>query len=509
MSDRVLVRLGWISVAVSTAAILLWPLIGDIRIANDDIKFVRGPGSDLPLTDALSHAWRSQPIFRPLEIIVGHLSDPRTLRSPWAMAVQAAGLLALLAGVRALCMQVMPGCRLAQPIVMLLVLLSPATTVSVWQMDACSQTWTAALGVWSAYLAWRWICSTGAGGRPAWCLFMLAFVLALGLMIKENFYGWSLGLGVASVAAILWKLRQGWRTAAATSPVLLPVVGVTLLHLATRIRWSALLGTLNSDGESRYQAEFGANLLVNALASAGAAVGSGPFHAIGDADAGTLLRMLPLVTIAVIAAVTLFGLGCALVERGGAGVRWSALSFVSAACMFSLSATIPMGSVSELYGCGANVGCAMLAVAGALALWSAGGGHAFLRTFVAGAFVAVLAIGAYGVISRAIHFRVVWTATGMLNDSIVRFQATLAPVAAGSGALAGTVHAPTECLRGYTHSQYVMPPLQALDVQLMREWLRRQDPSRPIEFSIGTSPRSPRPNELVLDCASLPRHGHW
>jgi hypothetical protein len=62
---------------------------------------------------------------------------------------------------------------------------------------------------------------------------------------------------------------------------------------------------------------------------------------------------------------------------------------------------------------------------------------------------------------------------------------------------------------GITHSQYVMPPLQVLDLNLTEEWLARRDPARRIVFSIGTSPREPRPNELVLDCAALPQHGHW
>lgn len=509
MGERTLQRLGWSAVAASTAAILLWPLIGDLRIANDDIKFVRGPGRDMPLMEALADAWRSQPIFRPLEIIVGHLSDPLTLESPWSIAVQAAGLLALLAGIRALCIEAMPGHRLAQPFVMLLLLLSPATTVSVWQMDACSQTWTAALGVWSAHLAWRWIGAEGASARPLWCLPALAATMTVGLMIKENFYGWALGLAVACMATVVWRWCRGWRDTAAASLVLLPVIGITLLHLALRIWSSALLGTLGGNGESRYQAEFGANLLVNALASLGAAVGTGPFHSIADGESGAILRLMPLLTIALIAALILFGLGIASVERRLAGVTWGALAFACTACILSLAATVPMGSVSELHGCGANVGCAMLAVAGSLALWGAGGGHAVLRTVVAGAFGIVIAIGAYGLVSRAHHFRVVWSATRAMNESIVAFQSTLTPAASGSAAPAGVVHAPTECLRGFTHSQYVMPPLQALDVQLMEDWLRRRDPSRPIAFSVGTAPRDPRPNELVLDCTALPRHGHW
>ncbi|MBU3727875.1 MAG: hypothetical protein FGM37_01300 [Phycisphaerales bacterium] len=488
---------------------MLWAPVGGLCIANDDIKFVRGPGRDMPLLEALSDAWWSQPIFRPLEIIVGHLSDPVTLECTWAMVVQGAGLLALLAGVRALCVQAMPGHRLAHPVVQLMVLLSPATTVSVWQMDACSQTWTAALGVWSAALAWRWIGSGSAGARPAWCLLALSATMAAGLLIKENFYGWSLGLGVACTAAVVWLGRGGWRAASGASLALLPVVGLTALHLALRIWSSALLGTLSGDGESRYRAEFGSNLLTNAMASLGAAVGTGPFHAIGDVDSGAALRLMSLVSIALVAALIMFGLGIGLMERARPGVRWRALAFASTACILSLSATVPMGSVSELYGCGANVGCAMLAVAGALALWHAGSGHAILRAAVAGALGLVLCIGTYGLASRAHHFGVVWSATRALNESIVGFQSTLAPSANGSSAPAGIVHAPTECLRGFTHSQYVMPPLQALDVPLMEEWLRRRDPSRPVAFSIGTAPSAPRPNELVLDCAALPQHGHW
>ena len=513
MSGRMRERLGWIAVAVCTAAILLWPVVGDIRIANDDIKFVRGPGAELPLADALSDAWRSQPIFRPLEILMAHSSDPVTLACEAVVPVQAAGLVALMAAIAALSRQALPGVPAVRPLAAMLVLLSPATTASVWQMDSCSQTWSAALGAWSTWLAWRWLegCSVA---RPSWWLLVaLLAVFPIGLTIKETFYGWALGLWTASAVSILSLWRHDRMAARRALWVMVPLTVIPAAHLVLRWQWSALPGVLGgaADG-SRYQAEFGTNLLVNSAASIAGAVGMGPFHLLLDQNASVALRLLPVMATGAVIGVILVGMFVAALDSERArAVAWPALIFAASASILSLSATIPMPAVSELYGLGANVGSALLLAAGTAVVWggSARKARAVARPVVAIALATTVAIGGIGLVSRAVHFAVVWTTVRSLNDAIVGFQAALPAVPAGSQQAAGMVHVPTSCLVGATHSQYVMPPLQVLDLVLTEEWLNRRDPSRRIAFSIGTSLSSPRPDELVLDCNSLPRHGHW
>jgi hypothetical protein len=337
--------------------------------------------------------------------------------------------------------------------------------------------------------------------------------MAIGLTVKENFYGWALGLTVASVGVAVVRARHDLVAACRALWVLVPLAVVPVAHLACRWQWSALSGLLNGSGEgTRYKAEFGMNLLVNTAVSLAGAVGFGPFHLVLDGEASAALRLLPVVATALVLAAILIALGAAALDaKSVRGVRWSALAFVSCASVLSLSATIPMASVSELYGLGANVGCAMLAAAGIAALWRPGdvSRRSVARACVVVGAVVAGSIGSYCLASRALHFGVVWDTVRTLNDAIVSFQPTLAPRRAGDPSAAGMVHVPTVCLVGGTHSQYVMPPLQSLDLNLTEAWLARRDPSRRIIFSIGTSPQSPRPHEIVLDCAALPQHGHW
>jgi hypothetical protein len=492
---------------------IAWGPVGGLCMANDDIKFVRHPARDLPPLDAIAQAWRTEPSFRPLEVIMAHLSDPVSLECPWVVPVQAAGLLALAAGTVALARLSMPGLPLMWPAALALVLLSPATTAAVWQMDACSQTWSAALGAWSVWLAWRWIASSDGDRAPWWTLLALSAAVLAGLTIKENFYGWALGIAAACTVAIAvaWFRRGAVSIRAAW--VLAPAALLPLAHVLCRWRWSALPGLLGGSGEeSRYQAEFGTNLLVNAAVSVAGALGTGPFHLVLDVEASVPIRALTVVATGALAAVTLLGVGAAFIDGSAArGVRWPALAFAASASALSLVATIPMPAVSELYGLGANVGCALLVLAAASVLWRAGDGspRPIARGVLALAFAIVALVGTYGLVSRAMHFRVLWTAVRTMNDAIISFQPTLPATSAHQGEAAGTVHLPTSCLVGGTHSQYVMPPMQAIDTNMTEAWLARRDPTRRIVFSISTSPRVPRASEIVIDCATMPQHGHW
>lgn len=490
-----------------------WGPVAGLCMANDDLKFVRLPARELPWAEALADAWRTQPSFRPMEVIMAHLSDPVSLECPWVAPVQAAGLVALSLATVALARAALPGLPLLWPASLLLVLLSPATTASVWQMDSCSQTWTAALGAWGVWLALRWMDGC-MQGRSRWrTLVALSVVMIAGLTIKENFYGWALGLAASSSVAVALVARRDRAIAQRAAWVCAPVIGIPMAHLACRLAWSALPGLFAGSGDgSRYQAEFGTNLLVNMAVSLAGTAGIGPFHLVLDSDASAVLRVLPIVATGVVVGVTILGLGAAALDADAArGVRWPAVAFASAASILSLAATIPMPAVSELYGLGANIGAALLTAASAAALWRTGdrARRAAPRAALASCLAFVAVIGTYGLVSRAGHFRAVWCAVRELNGAIVSFQASLPPMPAGDLRVAGMVHVPSSCLVGGTHSQYVMPPLQVFDHTLTEEWLARRDPSRRVVFSIGTSPAKPRPNEIVLDCASLPQHGHW
>lgn len=509
----------WVACGALALAIAAWGPVAGLCITNDDIKWVRGPERDMPLPAALESAWLTQPSFRPLEVVVAHACDPVTLGSGPVAWIQAAGLLAFLAASAGLLRECFPGTAAAVPIGILWILLSPATGVSVWQMDACSQTWSAACGAWCVLLAWRALRGAPLAGSIAAAACAVAALLATGLLVKESMLGWAAGLAGALGAAIAWSLMRAGHDARAASTGLrarsfalaVPVVMVPVAYLAVRLAWSAMSGLLGGDGESRYQVELGANLLVNAVVSVAGVIGTGPFHLVADGEAPAWLRAVPAVAVLCVSGMLLVATLCAYAERSLlSGFRMGAICFTVAVTMASLAATLPMGSVSELYGLGANLGAAALVAGGACVLWRAASAVGpVARAGAACALALVLAAGSYGVASRAMQFRVVWATTRALNAAIVALQDSVPALPPGTEGSAGTVHVPTSCLTGVTHSQYLMPPLQTLSVDITERWLSRRDPSRPIVFSIGTAPSVPMPREIVLDCGSIPRHGPW
>lgn len=505
----------WVACWALGAAIALWGPIAGLRLTNDDIKWVRGPEREMALPAAIESAWLTQPSFRPLEVAVAHACDPVTLGAGPVALVQAGGLLAFLVASARLLRECFPGVPAAVPLGILWILLSPATGVSAWQMDACSQTWSAACGAWSTLVAWRALRGAPLCGSMVAAACAIAACMAAGLLVKESMLGWAAGLAGALGAAIAWSaVRAGGdalRLRMRALALMTPVVLVPLAYLGLRLAWSAMAGLLGGDGESRYQAELGANVAVNAVISVAGVIGTGPFHLLADAEAAPWMRAVPVATVLCVSGMVLVACLCALAERRlRAGFSVGAIAFAVAASVSSLAATLPMGSVSELYGFGAHLGASVLFAGAACILWRAASGlPAAARGAVACLLGTMLAAGAYGVASRALQFRVVWLTTDALNAAIVALQDSVPALPPGAEGSAGTVHVPTSCLTGITHSQYIMPPLQAISVDVTERWLYRRDPSRPIVFSIGTAPSVPLPREIVLDCSSIPRHGPW
>jgi hypothetical protein len=490
-----------------------WPFMAGLRAANDDVKWVRTPDHDLPLLDSIAVAWRSEASFRPLEVLVAHFADAITLTCWLAAVVQAAGLVATLLGVVRLCAKCFPGSRPAALGAITFMALSPATTCSVWQVDSCSQTWTAALGVWATLECWRGLERAAAGAIPWRTAGVLGLIFAVGCSVKETFYGWSAGLGIACIVATIVLLARGRRAAARASLVMVPVIVLPMAHLAVRFAFGALSQRLAGEEGSRYQFELGLNVLINGALSLAGIAGTGPFHLATDDHAAPWLRFAPYASVA---AAAFAAVGVAMLElmSGGAGLRalrWKPLAFAGVAAIGSLTATLPMGSVSELYGMGANAWAAVV-VAGAIAmLWNRGAPdeQAIGRAIASACVLAIVSVGTYGVASRALHFRAVWVATAKVNTEVLEFQSRLAPSADPANVPAGVVYFPMRCMAVRTYGQYVMPVAQAINVEWTGRWLARRDPTRMIAFAIGKSPAAPSPSDLVIDCGTLPDHGHW
>ena len=219
--------------------------------------------------------------------------DERSLRAWLASPVQIIALALLAWGVVALARVLAPARPWVAPIALAWTMLSPGTTCAAWQIDAGSQTWSAALGIWACVLCWRCIAAARVGRVDARSLLLLTATFALGVNIKETFYGWSAGIGLACLGATAWLLMRDRASAWRASLVLWPVIALPVAHLAARWIAGAMSHSMDASGESRYQLELGMNLFVNAAQSLAGSIGTGPFYLITDGQAPIALRALP------------------------------------------------------------------------------------------------------------------------------------------------------------------------------------------------------------------------
>ncbi len=506
-------RSGWrvVPVLILAIAVLSWPLVAGMVACNDDLKFVRTTDRDLGVAGAVAKAWRSSPAFRPVEVAVGAWTDPWTLRCDAAVPMQALGLAGVLAAIAAMSRRTVAGQPWAGPLAMVLFLLSPATTASLWQVDTVSQTWSAAIGCWATVLAWDAAATCRAGGFPTRRMAILGGAMLLGCSIKETGYGWALalGLGTLVLAAAAWRVDRAaaWRT----MWMLVPVAALPVIHAVLRVTTGALGGVTAGEEGSRYSADLGLNLVVNAAFSLAGVIGTGPFHAVTDVAAPGWVRVLPFIAVLAAAGVLSVAGGFAFLHRGATSpVRWAAVGFFAIVAVLSTSATLPMGSVGELYGMGANAGVAVALASALSALWNplADDERALGRSVAVASGATLVAIGAFGLAGRAEGFRVTWRVTRVLNDAIVAHVRAMPEVADPAAARPGIVHFGSSCLLGRTYGQYVVPPVQAIGIASTAEWLRAVEPRRPLRFSLEPAVDM-LPMDLELRCADLPRRGHW
>lgn len=510
--ERTFTKALWALALALLAFVLIWPAIGGMMAVNDDIKFVRLPAHRDPLLTQVANAWRQSPSFRPLELLVAATCDERSLRAWLALPVQAIGLGALAWGLVALARIVAPGRAWVAPIAIAWTLLSPGTTCAAWQIDSGSQTWSAALGVWACVLAWRCIAAARKGGVDGRSLLLLCAVFALGVNVKETFYGWSAGIGLACLGATAWLLPRERAAGMRAALVLAPVIALPVAHMAARWLTGAMSQSTTGDADSRYKLELGMNLLVNAAQSVAGAIGTGPFYLLADASAPLALRALAPVA----GLMEFLLLLCALefaVLRGARERRpngWPVM-VACAAGMVSLAVTFPMGSVSELYGFGANAMVGLLLAFSIDALWNRTepGDRGLARGAVACCAAVALAIGAYGLAGRAHAFWCTWQRTRAANEQILAFIDRRPAAPKYFEAPLSTIYFPACCRPDRSYGAYMMPVAQSIDIINTVGWMVRNDWQHPTTFSVDQSAPNPTPYEVEIDCAGMPQYGHW
>lgn len=502
----------WFAVAVLTAWMALFPLVADLRVINDDVKFVRGAHNVGTLVENLELAWQKPHSFRPLETIVASACDPVTLICWPVVPVQTVGFLVLAWGVVALCRRALPGHPIAAPLVLLWVLVSPATMSSLWQMDTCSQTWAAALGLWCAILVFDVMRARGEV-RFQWGRLALLFALsAIAMTVKETYYGWSASIGIACLVGIAMKWK-GDRAAALRGAIAFVAVAVMpLLYLVARkVVTADYVPPLGGDPESgRYEMVFEENIISNVISLTAGMLCDGPLHLLTDDRAPMSLRAIAPLSALVSA-------GLVFAAAAFVMLRWHLPRSVplrrpliaALVCGASVVATVPMGTVSDLYTFGPNVGGGVLIVLAAMQLWNSAelSDHRITRPLTLVASAMLLLIGLYGVASRSYHFALNWEYARTLNALFLKHQATLTPsqVRDSPARIAFT----TDCDSGHRYGQVIVEPFISLGVDSVGMWYVLHDPERPIRF-VGFDLSMIRPGiDVQVDCASLPVRRHW
>ncbi|NDG63289.1 MAG: hypothetical protein EBY29_07450 [Planctomycetes bacterium] len=502
----------WTIAALLFAFLTIYPIFGGIVVTNDDLKFVRGEDAVGSLSDIVRSAWLHSKSFRPLELLVASMCDAVTLECWFVVPIQLLGLLTVAGGIVAMCKRVLHHSPIAAPLILIWVFLSPSTMSSLWQMDTCSQTWSAALGLWCAILTWDVFIAVQRGEK-IWKEMLVLFVIAaLGMNIKETFYGWICGitLGWTIASVVCW--RKDFRPSLRAALPLIPIVIIPLIAVVLRYKFGGLGAQTNLDGDitGRYQFSLGENLLINASVSMFGIFINGPIHLFTDEAASLFLRAIcPLSGLA--AGILLLSAIALRILHGKSNqeIALSPILLAVGVCICSLLATLALGTVSDMYGFGANIGSGILLVTSILILWDPidGGDQKMFRALVYCAAVTLCLTGVYGIASRTYQFSMTWQYTRTLNEMVLAHIASLPPVAPDAQPV--IFYFTDSCCTGHTFGQIMIPLNQSMGTESVEVWLNRNYPKQKILFVIGRPLVIREGIDLVVDCDTLPRRGDW
>jgi len=519
----------WVLALALVGFLLAWPLLGGMVAANDDLKFLRGAAFQGNLRQDLREGWSHATVWRPLEILAAQMCDAQSLECRAVMLIHGAGLLALLAGLAELRRRVLPQHPIALPMMIVALALSPATSVSLWQMDTSSQTWSAALGIWMGLTCWRAMLALRERRSILPHLLALTILTLLEVNVKETGYGWCAGVGVAimlAVAARYQDAKAASRSLDTAAPrdlrpllLLVPVALLPAVLLVYRLKFAALgsaLGAADAPGAAasaeRYHLSLGANVLNNAWLSLLGLFADGPSHLLTDDAAVMSLRVLPVLSLLASFVIIAAALALAVLHRVvPAAARGRALALAIVAGVLSISVTLPMGSVSELYGLGPNVASGLLIVVSLLGLWHPPGEQerSLCRLIALLGGLALLVIGIEGVASRAYHFRLTWTYAREVNRMLLDHQRALPSLSPGARSSPALIAFPPSCYTGHLYSSYVVAPMLAIGWEETESWMNRRDPQRPVMLAPVAAPVPTTARDLRIDCDRLPRRRHW
>ncbi len=502
----------WITASLLFVFITISPIFGGIIVTNDDLKFVRGEDAVGSLSEIIRSAWLHSKSFRPMELIVASMCDATTLQCWIVVPIQLLGLLTVAAGIVSMAKRIMPKWPIAAPLILIWVFLSPSTMSSVWQMDTCSQTWSAALGLWCAILTWDVFVSVQRGATIWKEMAVLFVIAALGMNIKETFYGWICGIALGWAIASAVSLRSDLRVLFRSAFPLIPIVMIPLIAVALRYKLGGLGAQTNLDGDitGRYQFSLGENLLMNASVSMFGIFINGPIHLFTDEAASLFLRALcPLSGVAV-GILLICAIALRLLEgKSHQFISLAPILLAAGVCISTLVATLPLGSVSDTYGFGANIGSGILVVTSVMMLWNPidQSDQKMFRVFAFFAVMTLCLTGIYGIASRTYQFSMTWHYTRLLNQNVLTHITSLPHIAHEAQPV--IIYFTDSCCIGHTYGQTMIPPNQSMGIESIMPWITRQYPTQKILFVIGRPLVIREGIDLVVDCDTLPRREDW
>ncbi|MHC4416136.1 MAG: hypothetical protein ACYS0G_12715 [Planctomycetota bacterium] len=507
--------LAWALAGATLLILAGWPIVARMTASADDIAVLIRAENQADTVETLKAAWGGWR-FRPTEAFGFLLVDPLTRDARAVMWLQVPGMLAIVGALAV----VLRRLGIREPTILPMALawwgMSVGSFISLWRAGAISQTWSAAEGVWLLIAAWVGCDRAKAGHMPVKQMLAVTSLCILGVLTKLTFLGWCGGalflVGLSYVSA-----RREDRSGRSHQwlLLLLPLVLIPAAFLCVRMLSGGLDSVFTLESE-RYRVRLGANVGVNLAVAALGFLTVGPAHLVRSPQAIWVLRAMPLVAALLTTLIIVWPWVYARIvgNPGAAPVSCRRALVILVLAFSGASTALPLGRVSELYLMGPNVGAAVLVGAGLA--FVAGRGRAAesrqsgvrkiaeMRVVAASVILAVMGIGAVGLVSRCCHFAITWTYSRELNARLVDSQANLP-----TGVPPALVLFDQGCVEGYFHSVYVGPPARALNVPETERALNLRHPERSVRL-VEWSDAEPSPDAyLVLDCSDLPPRPRW
>lgn len=503
---------------VLLAGITVFPYLAGVVAMNDEVSLVYhfNGATSLSNEDIGRWVWTYK-FFRPLDqFLAPYLVDGPSRSARVAMLLHLPGLIGLIAVVSYWTRRLIPREPIAVPIVILVLAFSTATSLSLWQLDTSTQTWSAAVGIWFCGLTWlaTRALRDGREGPRAW---LLVGVGALGLLTKETFLGWYAVALLILLASWLFDFRapvvEKGDARSSWIRTLFAVATLPALFLVARLL-STTLGEVATQGEGHYGIHLGPNVIKNAALSVLGFLPNGPSHAVfGLTHAPVWVRALSPLAFGLCALlVAMPWFFSRLLKQDYTLTKRRELYVAALLCFLASAIVWPTRQISEVNLLGPNFGGALLIAAGVAdtrRIFSNAGPSTsrlmFGRVVLWGTTLLAVLLLSLGLVSRGRQMAVSWEWVVTLKDSIRSHQASLRESEAGAG-----VFIPAACSgdgRGY--SQIVVSPERALRPSLTIWWLNYENPTRKLAAYRLRPESRLTSRDLILPCDSLRPRPWW